>query len=71
MNMKEQCKNAIYYYAPQERQNNAALLDEYTGYVGAVIILLKDNYERLKEQGETEWFIPDDILATLEEMKPY
>jgi hypothetical protein len=71
MSMKSDCEAAIYNYAPQIRQTNAALLGEHSDYVGIVLLLLRDHYHALKEAGETEWSIPDYMFTTLEEMKPY
>ena len=71
MSMKLDCESAIYNYAPQIRQTNAALLGEHSDYVGIVLLLLRDHYHALKEAGETEWSIPDYMVTTLEEMKPY
>ena len=71
MSMKEDCKAAIYNYAPQIRQTNAAFLGEHSDYVGIVLTSLRDHYHVLKETGETEWSIPDYMITMLEEMKPY
>lgn len=71
MNMKENCEAAILSYAPLIRQLNAAITGEHSVYVNVVLTLLRDRYHSLKEAGETEWSIPDQIVATLEEMKPY
>jgi hypothetical protein len=71
MELKEGCKASIYEYASLERQNTAAITGLYQDYVHLVIIELTGHYERLKEAGETEWSIPDYMVTTLEEMKPY
>jgi hypothetical protein len=71
MTLKTDCQEAIYSYAPQQRQTNAALLGEHKEYIGVVLQLLRDHYHALEEDGETEWSIPDYIVSTLEEMKPY
>lgn len=71
MSMKEDCQQAIYSYAPAIKQNNASLLGEHSGYVQAVLCTLRDHYHVLKEAGETEWSIPDDLKAALDEDKPY
>ena len=69
--LKEDCKASIYGYASPERQNTAAILGNYQGYVHLVITELTEHYERLKEAGETEWSIPEDLKARLDADKPY
>lgn len=69
--LKEDCKAAIYGYASPERQNTAAILGIYRDYVLLVITELTEHYERLKEAGETEWYIPEDLKALLDADKPY
>ena len=71
MSLKSECEVAIYSYAPQMRQTNAALLGEFKEYVEFVLSSLRAHYHVLKEEGETEWSIPDDLKAKLDADKPY
>lgn len=71
MDIKAECEAAIYSYAPQMRQTNAALLGDYEEYVEFVVSSLRAHYHVLKEAGETEWSIPDDLKAQLDADKPY
>lgn len=71
MSLKLKCEAAIYSYASQSRQINSVLFGEYKEYVELVIESLRINYHALKESGETEWSIPDDLKAQLDADKPY
>lgn len=71
MSLKTDCQDAIYSYAPQQRQTNAALLGEHKEYVSVVLTLLRDHYHALVDAGETNWTVPEQITQTLNEMKPY
>lgn len=71
MSMKLDCEAAIYSYASQQRQTNAALFGEHLDYVLFAVSGLKAHYHVLKEEGETEWSIPDDLKAQLDADKPY
>lgn len=71
MSLKSECEAAIYSYAPQMRQTNAALLGEFKEYVEFVVSSLRTHYHVLKEEGETEWSILDDLKAQLDADKPY
>jgi len=71
MSMKEDCQQAIYGYAPQMRQTNALLLGDFREYVEEAVSSLKAHYHVLKEAGDTEWFIPDDLKERLDADKPY
>jgi|SaaInlLV_10m_DNA_1039704.scaffolds.fasta_scaffold13933_2 hypothetical protein len=69
--LKEDCKAAIYEYAPLERQNTAAICGIHQGYVHLVITEFREHYENLKRAGETEWYIPEYLKAALDADKPY
>ena len=71
MNLSTDCENAILEYAPFIRQINAALLGEHAGYVGHVLIMLRERYHELEEANETTWSIPDDLRQQLDADKPY
>ena len=71
MSLKSDCKSAIYFYASQERQNNSVRTGEHSGYVGLVLILLRNRYHELKEANETTWSIPDALREQLDTDKPY
>lgn len=75
-NLKDGCKSAIYKYAPQYRQTNAALNGEHKKFVQKVIGLYRVQYHILKKDNKTEWedfpkeFIDDyfsDCPYTLDE----
>ncbi len=71
MSLRTDCQAAIYSYAPQQKQTNAALFGEHKEYVGVVLTLLRDHYHALSDAGETEWTVPEQITQTLNELKPY
>jgi len=71
MSLSSDCEASIFSFAPQIRQNNAAISGEHSDYVGIVLILLRENYQKLKSDGETEWSIPANVAETLNSMKPY
>ena len=71
MDIKAECEAAIYSYAPQMRQTNAALFGDHKEYVELVVSSLRAHYHVLKVEGETEWSIPDDLKAKLDADKPY
>ena len=71
MSLSNDCENAILEYAPFIRQVNAALLGEHAGYVGHVLIMLRERYHELEEANETTWSIPDDLRQQLDADKPY
>ena len=71
MSLSTDCENAILEYAPLIRQTTAALLGEHAGYVGHVLIMLRERYHELKEAGETTWSIPDALREQLDADKPY
>jgi len=71
MSLKTDCQLAIYSYAPQIRQTNAALDGEHQDYVTLVISSLRFRYEELKIEGATEWSIDDFLREILDAEKPY
>ena len=64
MSLKTECKNAIYYYADEEMQRNAALTGEHIEYVKLVLILLRDSYREQNLAGATTFTI-DPVIASL------
>jgi len=71
--MKIECRDTIYRYASTERQLSAALTGEHKDYVMIVLQLLKDEYHRQVEEGNTSFIFEADskIALTLETMTPW
>lgn len=69
--MEEQCKNKILEYANEEMQRNAVLFGEHAEYVKVVITLLRDEYHRQVEAGETTFTVPTEITTTLNSLRPW
>ena len=54
--MKEACKAAIYKWASETDQANAALgITDDAQFIRLVIMLYRDRYNHLISTGETEW----------------
>ncbi len=71
MSMKEECRAAIYGYADEETQRNAALTGEHAVYVLLVLQLLRDQYHAQIANGATSYMVPPDIDAILTSERPY
>jgi hypothetical protein len=71
MTLTEQYQAAILIYAPQDRQLNSIIKGEFTDYINIVMILISDHYNNLVDRGDTEWYLPTQIIDTLTSMKPY
>ena len=69
--LQEGCRAAILSYADEEMQLNAALLGEHKEFVILVLKLLRDEYHRQAEAGNTVFVTPVHIQETLDELKPY
>lgn len=69
--MEEQCNNKILEYANEEMQRNAALFGEHVTYVNMVITLLRDEYHKQVDAGETTFTVPTEITNTLNSLKPW
>lgn len=69
--MEEQCKNKILEYANEEMQRNAALFGEHKTYVNIVVTLLRDEYHKQVDAGETTFTVPTEITNTLNSLKPW
>jgi len=71
MSLKTECRNAIYHYADEEMQRNAALTGEHIEYVNLVLTLLRDSYREQNLAGATTFTVSEKIAATLEEERPW
>lgn len=71
MSLKTECKNAIYHYADEEMQRNAALTGEHIEYVKLVLTLLRDSYKEQNLAGATTFTVPEEIVAILTEESPW
>lgn len=71
INMEEQCREAIYSYVDEETQMNAALTGEHKEYVTLVITMLRHLYHEHLLSGATEFVIPDDTAAFLQQECPW
>jgi hypothetical protein len=70
MSLKSDCRESIYSYASQERQNLANIMGTDAAYIGMVIHLLLERYEALKTAGD-EWSIGTELTELLDSKKPY
>ena len=72
-NMKIECRDTIYSYANTERQLSAALTGEHKEYVMIVLQLLKDEYHRQVDKGNTSFVfeVNSKIAITLDAMNPW
>lgn len=71
MSMRTECRDAIYNYADEETQRDAALTGENKDYVNLVLILLRDQYHIQVAAGETTFSVPDDTAVFLTEECPW
>ena len=71
MSLKTECKNAIYHYADEEAQRNAALTGEHIEYVNLVLTLFRDSYREQNLAGATTFTIDPLIASLLEEECPW
>lgn len=71
MSMKQQCQTAIYNYADEETQRNAALTGEHKEYVLLVLQLMRDEYHKQVQAGATEFTVPDQINLILTDECPW
>ena len=69
--MKQQCQQAIYTYADEECQRNAAITGEHAEYVRLVLQLLRDEYKNQVAAGATEFQVPDAIHELLTQECPW
>jgi hypothetical protein len=69
--MDEQCREAIYNYADEETQMNAALFGEHKEYVELVITLIRGDYHGQVKSGATEYVISDNIAEILQAECPW
>jgi hypothetical protein len=71
MSLEEQCRDAIYAYADEETQMNAALTGEHKLYVSLVLQLMRDAYHEQSAAGATEYTVSDEIAAFLQAECPW
>lgn len=71
MSLKTECRDAIYSYANEEMQRNAALTGEHKEYVNLVLTLLRDSYKEQNLAGATTFTIPPEIVSILDEASPW
>tara|TARA_R110002051_G_scaffold306858_1_gene377659 strand:+ start:293 stop:502 length:210 start_codon:yes stop_codon:yes gene_type:complete len=69
--MKTECRDAIYNYADEITQRDAALTGEHKEYVCLVLQLLRDQYHEQVDAGETTFTVPDDIAVLLTDECPW
>ena len=68
--MREQCQAAIYKWASQTDQSNAALgLTDDARFIKLVIMLYRDYYNHLIQIGESEWIASSEIEDILTRVK--
>jgi phage host-nuclease inhibitor protein Gam len=71
MTLEQACEQSILEYAPYHRQINA-LNGEHTEYVNAVLAMHRAWYQRLTEDGFTEWTeLPAEHIQWMNENRPY
>lgn len=71
MTLEQACEQSILDYAPYYRQINAAN-GEHSEYVNAVLALHRGWYQRLTEQGITEWTeLPALHIQWMNQNRPY
>ena len=71
MSLKSQCEASVFSFAPLHKQLNANTLDEHKEYIGIVIHLHREEYERRKEAGETTFALPEGEQEFLTENRPW
>lgn len=71
MSLETECKESIHYFAPVEKQNNAALFGEYADYIKIVITLHRDEYDQHKQRGDTSFSLSSHARGLLEKLCPY
>jgi hypothetical protein len=69
--MRNQCQQAIYSYADEQCQRNAALTGEHAEYVRLVLQLLRDEYKVQVTAGATEFTVPEGIHELLTQECPW
>lgn len=68
--MKQACKDAIYKWASETDQANAALgITDDAQFIKLVIILYRDHYNDLVDKGSTEWTDNPEIEDILTKIK--
>ena len=70
MSLKSECEASVFSFAPLHKQLNANSLGEHKDYVGLVIILHREEYERRKAAGESTFVLPDADQEILTESRP-
>ena len=71
MTLKSECEASVFSFAPLHKQLNAHLLDEHKGYISVVVLLHREEYERRKEAGETEFILPAAAQELINETRPW
>lgn len=71
MTLKSECEASVFSFAPIHKQLNAYLLGEYKDYIGIVIHLHREEYERRKEAGETTFALAGGEQEFLNENRPW
>ena len=71
MSLKTECREAIYSYADEEMQRNAALDGEHIEYVKLVLTLLRDSYREQSLAGKETFTIDPETIDLLDKMRPW
>ncbi|MHC4857411.1 MAG: hypothetical protein ACYTBY_06370 [Planctomycetota bacterium] len=71
MSLKSECEASVFSFAPLHKQLNANSLDEHKDYIGIVIHLHREEYERRKAAGETSFVLPAAAQEILNEARPW
>ena len=71
MSLKSECEASVFSFAPLHKQLNANTLDEHKEYIGIVIHLHREEYERRKQVGETTFALPEGEQEFLNENRPW
>ena len=71
MSLKSECEASVFSFAPLHKQLNANTIDEHKEYIGIVIHLHREEYERRKEAGETTFVLPQIDQEFLTDTRPW
>ena len=71
MSLKSECEASVFSFAPLHIQLNANSLGEHKDYFGVVVLLHREEYERLKAAGQTAFVLSDADQDLLNETRPW
>lgn len=71
MTLYEQYQQTVLSYVPLDQIFNALITTQYLDYISLVVRLLTDLYTELNSQGATDFVVPQYMVDTLVNARPY